>query len=94
MSLHVTFQFLGVLESNSTHITGEGLVFGVCSPDVAVVGGMRCERFPAVFALERPLTGVLPDVCAENAGRRESLRQQVIHVYTDDKFMLIVVIVM
>lgn len=70
------FQLLGVLESNATHITGEGFVFGVCSPDVAVVGSVRCERFPAVFTLERPLTGVLPDVCAENAGRRESLRQK------------------
>lgn len=48
----------------------------MCSPDVAVVGSVRCECFPAVFALERPLTGVLPDVCAENAGRSESLRHK------------------
>lgn len=73
MSLHVIFQLLCLLESGPTYITGELLVFGVCPPDMAVVGRVRGERFPAVFTLERPLTGVLANVCAKDAGGRERL---------------------
>lgn len=73
MRLHVIFQLLCVLESGRTHITGEGLVFGVCPSDVAVVCRVRGERFPAVFTLERPLAGVLADVSAEDAGGRKRL---------------------
>lgn len=73
MRLHVIFQLLCILESGCTHITGEGLVFGVCPADVAVVCRVRGERFPAVFTLERPLAGVLADVRAEDAGGRERL---------------------
>lgn len=74
MRLHVIFQLLCFLESGSTHTAGEGLVFGVCPSDVAVVGRVRRERFPAVFTLERPLAGVLADVRAEDARGRERLR--------------------
>lgn len=73
MRLHVIFQLLCFLEIGSTHTAGEGLVFGVCPSDVAVVGRVRRERFPAVFTLERPLAGVLADVRAEDAGGRERL---------------------
>lgn len=81
MSLRVIFQLLCLLESGSTHITGELLIFGVCPPDMAVVGRVRGERFPAVFTLERPLAGVLADVCAEDAGGRERLGHSQIQIH-------------
>lgn len=51
------------------------LVVLVRAPDVAVMGSMGCERLATEFALERLLPGVLPDVCAEDAGGGELLQK-------------------
>jgi len=81
MRLHVIFQLLCIMESGCTHITGEGFVLGVCPADVAVVCRVRGKRFPAVFALERPLAGVLADVRSEDAGGCERLGHSQIWSY-------------
>lgn len=73
MTRHVKFEFLEVLEGTLTNITGEGFVFGMGAPDVAVVSGVRCEGLPAVLTLERALAGMLSDMSAKDAGRGESL---------------------
>lgn len=45
-------------------------------PDVAVVGGVGGEGLPAVLALERPLSGVLADMCAQNTRGGEGLEEK------------------
>lgn len=67
------FEFLDLLEGTPTNITGERLVFGMGTPDMTVMSGVRGEGLPAVLALERALAGMLPDVSAKDAGRSEGL---------------------
>lgn len=76
MTFHVISEFLFVLERSSAQVAGVGLVLGVGPPDVAVVGGVRSEGLPAVLALEGPLSGVLADVSAQNAGSSEGLDER------------------
>lgn len=76
MTLDVEFQFLLILERSPAHLTRERFFPGVCPPDVTVVGGVRGEGLPAVFTLERPLSGVLPNMSAENTGGCEGLQRQ------------------
>lgn len=66
-------ELLVVLERGAAQVARTRLVSGVGPPDVAVVGGVRGEGLPAVLALERPLPGVLADVCAQDAGGSEGL---------------------
>lgn len=67
------FEFLNLLEGTPTNITGERLIFGMSTADVAVMSSVRGESLPAVLALERALAGMLPDVGAKDAGRSEGL---------------------
>lgn len=71
---HVELELLLVLEGGAAQLARMRLVPGVGAPDVAVVGGVGGEGLPAVLALERPLPGVLADVCAQDAGGGEGLR--------------------
>lgn len=73
MAFHVVFKLLLFLERHSAQLAWIRLVSGVRPTDVAVVGGVGGEGLPAVLALEGPLTGVLSDVCAQNAGGSEGL---------------------
>lgn len=73
MAFHVILELLVVLERGAAQVARIRLVSGVGPPDVAVVGGVRGEGLPAVLALERPLPGVLADVCAQDAGGSEGL---------------------
>lgn len=73
MAFHVVFKLLLFLERHSAQLAWIRLVSGVRPTDVAVVGGVGGEGLPAVLALEGPLTGVLSDVCAQNAGSSEGL---------------------
>lgn len=71
----MVFQLLFLLERRSTQFARVRLVSGVGAADVAVVGGVRGEGLPAVFALEGPLPGVLADVCAQDTGGSEGLEE-------------------
>lgn len=73
MTFPVVLQFVLLLKSGIAQLAGIGLVFGVRPPDVAVVRGVRGEGLAAVFALEGPLSGVLPNVRPQNAGGSEGL---------------------
>lgn len=73
MTFHVVLEPLFLWERSSAQVAGKRLVPGVGPPDVAVVGGVRGEGLPAVLALEGPLSGVLADVCSQDAGGREGL---------------------
>lgn len=73
MAFHVELELLLVLKRGAAQFARIRLVPGVGPPDVAVVGGVRGEGLPAVLALERPLPGVLTDVCAQDAGGSEGL---------------------
>lgn len=66
-------ELLLVLKRGAAQFAWIRFVPGVGPPDVAVVGGVRGEGLPAVLALERPLPGVLADVCAQDAGGSEGL---------------------
>lgn len=74
VSVHVELELRLLLERGPALVAGERLVSGVSPPDVAVVRRVGGEGLPAVFALERPLAGVLADVCAQNTGGGEGLR--------------------
>lgn len=76
MAFHVILELLVVLKGGAAQFARKRLVSGVGPPDVAVVGGVRGEGLPAVLALERPLPGVLADVCAQDAGGSEGLEGQ------------------
>lgn len=71
----MVLQFALLLKSGVAQLAGVRLVFGVRPPDVAVVRGVRGEGLPAVFALEGPLAGVLPDVRPQDAGGSEGLEE-------------------
>lgn len=73
MVFHVILELLFVLKGGAAQFARIRLVSGVRPPDVTVVGGVRGEGLPAVLALERPLPGVLADVCAQDAGGSEGL---------------------
>lgn len=75
MTFPVVLQFALLLKSGVAQLAGVRLVFGVRPPDVAVVRGVRGEGLPAVFALEGPLAGVLPDVRPQDAGGSEGLEE-------------------
>lgn len=76
MTVHVVLEFCRLLKGACTHVARVGFILGVGAPDVAVVCGVRSEGFPAVFTLERPLSGVLADVRAQDAGSGECLEQR------------------
>lgn len=76
VTFHVVLESLFLLKRSSAQVAGIGLVLGVGPPDVAVVGGVRGEGLPAVLALEGPLSGVLADVCSQDAGGREGLEEE------------------
>lgn len=76
MTFHVVYILLLLLERGSAQVTGVRLVFGVGSPNVAVVGGVGGEGLPAVLTLEGPFSGVLADVCAQNTGGGEGLDEE------------------
>lgn len=73
MTLNVILELLLLLKRSSAQVAGIRPVPGVGPPDVAVMSGVRGEGLPAVLALEGPLSGVLPDVCSEDAGGSEGL---------------------
>lgn len=73
MTPHVVLELQLLLEGGSAQVAGMGLVSGVGPSDVAVVRGVGGEGLPAVLALEGPLSGVLPDVCSQDAGGSEGL---------------------
>lgn len=73
MTFPVVLQFVLLLKRSVAQLAGIRLVLGVRPPDVAVVCGVRGEGLPAVFALEGPLSGVLADVCSQDAGGCEGL---------------------
>lgn len=75
----VVFQLL-LLKGCPAHPARVRFVSGVGPADVAVVGRVGGEGLPAVFALEGPLAGVLPDVRAQNARGGKSLKGKQIHV--------------
>lgn len=79
VTFHVMLELLFLLEGGAAQLAGTRLVPGVGPPDVAVVGGVRGEGLPAVLALERPLPGVLADVCAQDAGGSEGLEEADAH---------------
>ncbi len=76
MTFHVVLELVFFLKSSPAQVAGIGLVLGVGPPDVAVVGGVGGEGLPAVLALEGPLSGVLADVCSQNAGGSEGLEEK------------------
>ena len=76
MTLHVVIEFCRFLKGASTHVARVGFILGVGAPDVAVVSRVRGEGFPAVFTLERPLSGVLADVRAQDAGGSKGLESR------------------
>lgn len=76
MTFHVVLKFLFVLKRSPAQVAGIRLVFGVGPPDVAVVGRVGGEGLPAVLALEGPLSGVLADVCSQDAGGSEGLEEE------------------
>lgn len=76
VTFNVAFKFLLVLKRSSAQVAGVRLVFGVGPSDVAVVGGVGGEGLPAVLALEGPLSGVLADVCSQDAGGGEGLEEK------------------
>jgi len=69
------------LKRRPTQLASVRLVSGVGSADVAVMGGVRGEGLPAVFALKGPLSGVLADVCAQDTGGSESLKESMVDIY-------------
>lgn len=73
MTFRVVFQLLHVFKGCSAHFARIGLVLGVGPSDVTVVSSVRGEGLPAVLTLERSLSGVLANVCAQNTGSRECL---------------------
>lgn len=84
----MVFQLLLLLKRSSAQLAGERLVFGVGPPDVAVMGGVGGEGLPAVLALEGPLSGVLADVCAQNAGGSEGLEERNFKLFVSIIFTL------
>lgn len=76
MSFHVVLKFLVLLKGSSAQVAGIRLIPGVGPTDVAVVGGVGGEGLPAVLTLEGPLSGVLTDVCSQDAGGGEGLEEE------------------
>lgn len=76
VALHVILELQVLLKGGAAQVARGRLVSGVGPPDVAVVGGVRGERLPAVLALERPLPGVLADVRAQDAGGSKGLEEE------------------
>lgn len=56
VDLNVLFKLLGLFECAVTEITCQRFVFGMTPAYVAIMGSMRGEGFPAVFALKWPFT--------------------------------------
>lgn len=76
MIFHVVLKFLFLLKGSSAQVAGIRLIPGVGPTDVAVVGGVGGEGLPAVLALEGPLSGVLANVCSQDAGGGEGLEEE------------------
>lgn len=68
--------FLLLLKGSSAQVAGKRLIPGVGPTDVAVVCGVGSKGLPAVLALEGPLSGVLADVCSQDAGGGEGLEEE------------------
>lgn len=86
VAFQVILELLFILKRGAAQFARMGLVPGVGPPDVAVVGGVGGEGLPAVLALERPLPGVLADVCAQDAGGSEGLEGEKGFSFKDLKF--------
>lgn len=56
VDLHVLFKLLCLIKRAAAEITRHRFVFGVASAYVAVMGRVRGEGFPTVFALKWPFT--------------------------------------
>lgn len=75
MDCLVVLQLLLLRKSGPAQLALERLFPGVGPADVAVVGGVGSEGLPAVLALEGPLSGVLTNVRAQDAGGSKRLKE-------------------
>lgn len=71
----VEAELLLLQKSGPTQLAGKRLVPGMGPADVAVVGRVGGEGLPAVLTLEGPLSGMLADVSAQDAGGSEGLKE-------------------